>query len=229
MKKYLPIAVVSAVIILGLGAYWQTNLRKNNAPKPVQVGSSTLDGHSIDGLPESSKLPNLETNFARAGVITYDNPGQDQNVMYLIYEEPGKPALKKKLQFDAESTCAASNGAIQCIAFNSPLEMAFNGKRATVEGLEMGDLVLVRLLRAVSEDYDTKTLKTGDLILSWPSATKLIESCFVAGTFQSHNLDVGLSLKDGRKVRTVEPVIDEVFKTITRVSSVCGSIPVATE
>lgn len=184
---------------------------------------------SINGLPESSIVPNAPTNFAKIGVMTINNPGQKQDTPYLIYEEPGKPALKKELAFDVESTCAGPNGSLPCLAMNATLEASYGGKRVTVEGLEMENVVLVRLIRSFAESDTINAPKTGSLILSWPSAVRLIETCAILSAGQTHSLDITLKLKDGRSVRTVEPNIDELFTIVNRTEASCGRVPVATE
>jgi hypothetical protein len=184
---------------------------------------------SIDGLPESSKVPNGPTTFAHVGHTVANNPGYEKDVLFFVYEMPGAPAMTKQLVFDSESTCVSENGSAQCIAISAPLTFAFGDKDAVVEGFEKDSALLVRLLRTVSSRDGTRIPPLGALIVSWPSALKLIETCSVSALSQKHSLDVSLKLKDGRMVRTVEPRIDEVIKAEANVENKCGSVVVATE
>jgi len=184
---------------------------------------------SIDGLPESSKVPNAPTNFAKIGVVTLNNAGQEKDVPYIVFEERGAPALNKKLVFDEESTCAAPNGSADCMAISVGVGRSYQGKRVTVEGLDMTSYVLVRLMRSYNEGDEIFPPKTGDIILSWKSGVKLIRTCAVASVGQTHAREVSISLKDGRRVRTVEPMIDDLFEVVDKSVADCGMIPMATE
>lgn len=65
--------------------------------------------------------------------------------------------------------------------------------------------------------------------VSWEEAVRLIENCEAEMIFQTHARDVEISLKDGRRVHTVEPSIDEVFRLYNDLRDECGEIPMATE
>lgn len=68
----------------------------------------------------------------------------------------------------------------------------------------------------------------GDVI-EWRHAEFLILSGGVKEVAQYHSLEVTLTLDDGRKVSTKEPVIDEVFKVIERCGDLCEDIVRVTE
>lgn len=65
--------------------------------------------------------------------------------------------------------------------------------------------------------------------IEWPEAISLIEDCQVAIVAQTHNLDIYLTTKDGRRLVTQAPQIDIVFDYVTGAADECGMIPLATE
>jgi hypothetical protein len=70
--------------------------------------------------------------------------------------------------------------------------------------------------------------KDGDEI-RWDQAVSVILNDEVSEVTQTHDLKVYLTLKDGRTLVTVEPVIDEVIKVIQKCGENCKSIRIATE
>lgn len=66
-------------------------------------------------------------------------------------------------------------------------------------------------------------------IISWAEAEGLIKRCEVEKVFQSHSLDVSIELKNGMRVETIEPKIDEIFNIVSFSKSECGIIQMATE
>lgn len=168
-------------------------------------------------------------NFVRIGTVVFGNPGLKKDTPYLIYEEAGAPALYKELVFDEQSSCAVSGGGIPCLAMSATFDVPFAGKPALVEGIAQDDRVIVRFIRRLEGVESIPMSPPGSLFVTWPTVVRLMESCAVRGAFQSHALDVAVSLKDGRSLRTVEPVIDEIFKVEERTRAVCGSITIATE
>lgn len=184
-----------------------------------------------EGAPETPQVEaTAPTDTVKAGYLTFDTPGLQQDTPYLVYEEPGKPALTARLIMDAMSSCSAGQGATPCIAMSVQWSTVFGGKRAIVEGNAAEDgSILVRKLRIIAEGEPVLLNEPGRSFMSWPHAVSLIESCSVAMVMQTHALDVQLTLKDGRELVAVEPVIDEVFQVVQRSTPACGQIPVATE
>jgi hypothetical protein len=74
---------------------------------------------------------------------------------------------------------------------------------------------------------DGRTFFENDIF--WQEAVSLIEQCEVEKTMQTHDLAVTLTLKNGNKVRTVEPTIDEIYSVYETVSGKCGKILMGTE
>ncbi len=177
-------------------------------------------------MPEITEAP---TDFSASGVIVFNNPGLKPDVPYLIYEEPGAPALTKELVFDPLSACVAETGATPCVLMSVTLDIPFGGKRVIVEGVTQSDgAILVRKLRALREGEMALVAGPGRVFISWPQAVEFIETCNVEMVIQAHSLDVTLKLKDGREVVAVEPKIDEVF-SITEKARACRNIIIATE
>jgi hypothetical protein len=65
--------------------------------------------------------------------------------------------------------------------------------------------------------------------ISWEEAQSLIMDGQVESVFQSHDLRVVLTLKDGRAVETTEPAIDDVFEVIEACGEPCADLVKITE
>ncbi len=151
------------------------------------------------------------TDFARIGNLSFDAPGNRQDTPYLVYEEPGKPALKAELVLDEYSICATQTGSLTCMAMSAQYSVAFGGARALVEGRMLPDgRILVIKMYVYGEGQAQLTIDPGRSFIPWRTAYELIQRCEVTGIMQNHMLDVVLTLKDGREVVAVEPVIDEL-------------------
>ena len=169
------------------------------------------------------------TDFFEVGTATTDNPETGLGTPLLVYEKPGMPALTRDLVFDVLSFCASPSGAVPCVAMSATFDVSFGGKRVSVEGIETSEGVLVRKIRALREGEEMLGSETGNSFISWGHARSLIENCEAKMVFQTHALDVYLTLEDDRRVKTVEPGIDEVFRVLEGVQGKCPQIPVATE
>lgn len=71
-------------------------------------------------------------------------------------------------------------------------------------------------------------LKDGDEVY-WHQAVTMMQNGEVAKVMQAHSLQVTLTLKDGRALKTVEPEIDAVLQVIKECGDLCQGIQVATE
>jgi hypothetical protein len=65
--------------------------------------------------------------------------------------------------------------------------------------------------------------------VNWETAVRTIHSGQVGTLIQLHSLDVTLTMKDGSRVRTVEPFIDAVFQEVDECGIPCKDIILATE
>lgn len=100
-------------------------------------------------------------------------------------------------------------------------EVVINPKPTTRAYPAPGEEVII-------QDEEFQNFKDGDEIL-WPEAETILMSGVVESVVQTHDLEVTLVLKDGRRLFTEEPQIDEVIKVIGLCGDLCASIRVATE
>jgi hypothetical protein len=71
-------------------------------------------------------------------------------------------------------------------------------------------------------------LKDGD-ILEWQHVEGTIYSGLVSRVSQTHDLQVTITMKDGRTFVTTEPAIDDIVKLIQQCGDFCKDIRIATE
>lgn len=166
------------------------------------------------------------TNFVKVGTLRFPPTGQAQGAFE--YDDDGA-RIAKKIAMDEWSVCASGEGAAPCMAMSVSFHLPFDGKAAIVEGTLEGDTILVRKLRAAREGEELHAFEPGTMFISWFHAIELLKACQVTMAMQTHALDVYLDLKDGRKVRAVEPRIDELFPIIDQTRARCGTFPVGTE
>jgi len=63
----------------------------------------------------------------------------------------------------------------------------------------------------------------------WLKIRQAISDCQVKSLMQTHSLEVTAQLKDGQKVKAIEPSIDLVFQLVATVENKCGKVQMATE
>lgn len=212
LRMFLPYLFI-ALVIVSVAFVFRT--------KPV-VAPVTTD------LPETIEVSN-PTNFSEKGYFEGE-PDSDQYVLEYTYDKPTTTKLSKKLSFDALSFCATATGSAPCMALSVTYDMAFGGKHVMIEGEDTANSVLVRKLTVIEEGKEFLALSTfGNQFISWPKAQNYIKDCDVSMVMQSHSLNVDITLENGTRYRTVEPVIDEVFKLVETASKTCGNIGIATE
>lgn len=90
-----------------------------------------------------------EINFSEIGNIVESEEAWD-----LVYEEPGKPALRVTLSFDDNSKCLDESEDQSCSSVYWK-----NGDRTEIIGIKTGDQVLVRSLRVVGENSQEISLE----------------------------------------------------------------------
>lgn len=88
------------------------------------------------GTPQPAAI----STFVREGSLLKDNPGFVAGVWYLSYEEPGMPAASQPLLFDHDSRCGIEGDFRICNISFEP------GERVRIEGVTIGDAVLVQHL-----------------------------------------------------------------------------------
>ena len=65
--------------------------------------------------------------------------------------------------------------------------------------------------------------------VDWPTAIDILHSGQVTEVIQSHNLEVKLTLEEDIQIKTIEPVIDEIFIEIELCGDICSDILLITE
>lgn len=64
---------------------------------------------------------------------------------------------------------------------------------------------------------------------AWDSIKNAINDCQVKEVFQAHSKEVSVELKDGKKIKGLEPRIDDIIHLAIAVRNKCGRIIMATE
>ena len=170
------------------------------------------------------------TNFVQIGTVIFPKKNNGQDVPYLSYRSsPAAPETVVELTLDGESVCATPSGSLPCMAMSVQYRLPFEGKRATVEAIEREARITVRKLRILAPEDEGRVPAAGLIYVPWMQAVQLMENCEPTLIVQTHDSNVSLTLKNGSTVVAVEPVIDEVFKVVQRISAVCGNLPIATE
>jgi hypothetical protein len=174
------------------------------------------------------------TNFSEFGVLSFRPSNNEENIFpdpYLFYGEEGRPSLSVKLVMDETSVCAGENGSLPCIAMSVSLDIPFNNKSATVEGIQIDEnTIMVRKLRVYEvNENPLLPVSKGLVYITWEQARQHIKSCEATTVMQTHSLNVILTLTYGNKVVAVEPTIDEVMGVVSLAQKTCGTIIIATE
>ena len=105
-------------------------------------------GNPTSPIPQSGcgNGQELQSNFKKSGYLSDRETDKANDGIYLVYEEPGAPALSAKLKFDEKSTCVFEERKTICISLNSTIEKIAENKRVSIEGFEYGGVVLVKSL-----------------------------------------------------------------------------------
>lgn len=154
-------------------------------------------------------------NFSRAGNLTINNPGMEENVWYLIYESPGSPANTAKLVFDDKSVCKNES--------NSCLDL-ITGRRINVKGINNDNEVLVREMEFL-DSTEIDNLSGVD----WEMAIGFLNDCKVENVSVNNKKEVYLTLTDGRELFTIESKDNPILNKVKEAEKKCGKIPFATE
>lgn len=89
------VSVREAYLVVGLN--YSSGLELRNIHLVIEDGEWKVDRVSIRDEAEQ---------FEAEGNLVRNNPSMEQDIWYLVHEEPGAPALTKKLQFTSASICA---------------------------------------------------------------------------------------------------------------------------
>lgn len=85
----------------------------------------------------NSKTPTSTVDVT--GSLVRNNPGLKPNTWYVVYEQPGSPALSLELSFNAGSTCVVNDSEINC----SKLDV-LNGQHVQVKGVRTNSIIQVQ-------------------------------------------------------------------------------------
>lgn len=150
--------IFSGVAVLVLLVVWQLNIVVVLLPGyRLTDGNRMGYGKNLDlncteknsGVLESEQVPissQLASNFSRIGVAIKEPGGYNGQNLYILYEEPGKPALRAQLLFDENSLCGDENNKIVCMALSVSDYGLSNGRKIKVQGIETEGNVAVRQL-----------------------------------------------------------------------------------
>lgn len=195
----------------------------------IILAAAILAGLWLTNRPQVETEINLAaiepTNFSRIGVMVINNPGFKPGVPYLIYEEPGKPALNVELRFDDLSLFVS--GSVSFMV--NTQDTSWHGQGVVLEGIEKQGVVLARKIKLLASGETATAISPGSLFISWQEAQELMGQCRVERIMQTHALDVYFTLKTGERVRAVEPAIDVVITAYGNVEEKCGKILLGTE
>ncbi len=95
-------------------------------------------------------------------------------------------------------------------------------------------LFVLGLLTACSSSTATQETGIPDSLpcgeeVEWETAVSILHQGEVEQVVQLHSLEVTLILKDGCEIKTVEPVIDDIFNEVVNCGAPCADMILATE
>lgn len=104
-----------------------------------KIGWSLLLVFIVGGLYlyANSRIDYQETNWEKTGYIVKNNPGMQQGVLYIVFEEAGSPALTAGLKIGEKTKCTQNETQIECSESN------ILGKKANVQGYNDNGIILV--------------------------------------------------------------------------------------
>ena len=108
-------------------------------------------------------------------------------------------------------------------------------KRKTIITISMiaisGLLILIaaKYFRNFNPGSQQKSSTQWPDVVDWPTAIEILNSGQVTEVIQLLNLEVKLTLEEGIQIKTIEPVIDEIFIEIELCGDLCSDILLITE
>ncbi len=132
-NKIWTVVAIIIIAVLAVAAIFYFGRNKNkeeNSPSPNPSAVVTI--------------PPEELNFSKTGNLAKQKNEVGDDAWFLIYEEPGKPALKAELVFDEESVCEVGGQKKDCVAGEFK-----EGEWVKIDGLEIEGMVLVSTLTSV--------------------------------------------------------------------------------
>jgi hypothetical protein len=92
------------------------------------------------------ELCESDINFSKTGVAIKESSKVNGENLYILYEEPGKPALRAKLLFNEKSLCGDETHKIICMALSVSDYGLTNGRKIEIKGIKTDEQVEVRQL-----------------------------------------------------------------------------------
>jgi len=89
-------------------------------------------------------------------------------------------------------------------------------------------MVLVGIFFGYKNIYNEKEYFV-DQDISWEKAQELVSGCRAENVFQTHSLEVTVVLKNGVKLKAIEPRIDDIMSIAVSALERCGNIVIGTE
>ncbi len=184
---------------------------------------------------QKSVIPTISTeeptNFSKLGFLSFPTAkDRGQDTIYFSYVSSlGAPTTTMELSLDSQSVCAGRTGALPCMAMSIQFSLAFSGKKAIVEGIDKGARLTVRNLRVLDELSTDFVPEIGRVYIPWMQARNMMAQCQISKVMQAHTLDIKMITKDNQTLYALEPVLDEVFKTLQEYEPTCGPVILGTE
>ena len=106
---------------------------------------------------------------------------------------------------------------------SSPLRFVIS--LANIDGGGISNAQIDSMLKV----FENFALTNSSNAVDWQTAVEIINAGQVTEVFQTHNLQVTLTLADGSQIKTIEPSIDAIFREIELCGDICNNIVLITE
>lgn len=190
-RKYLPVVILSVLIVSGLVLYKFT------------LPHSLLAPHDYSMENPFASLSSEKTTIATIGELTFVDSNSRPELVY------NQNTDSKSLYFDDMSYCTIDNNSSPCVGLLDTLPDREQPMRVLVDGYD-GDSILVRRLEVVTEERFVDIPDAGNMYISWPQAVSLIQSCQVALIRGSSNEPSLVTLSsNGHTVTTIQPTYSD--------------------
>lgn len=149
MRSAIWIIIVLAVFLVGI---FVIRLSTDEDSWICTNGQWTRHGNPAFDIPtvKCDETGSKQINFIKYGYLSDREADQPNSGIYLIYEEPGKPALSEKLEFDGKSICEFSGKKTMCLSLDSTIEITAENKRVLVNGVK--ELDAVQVIKLIGEN-----------------------------------------------------------------------------
>lgn len=118
------------------------------------------------------------TDFAQAGTLRFTrapNPTIDEAVFEYLGANNATTSIPVK--FDQGTICVIDNWGLPCAAMSMTHDVAFGGKRATVEGVRDGDYIRMQKLHVYGPDEPITPPLPGMVYVNWSDMEAALKSC----------------------------------------------------